>query len=75
MGLSQSTFYDMPSAALKPGELLVRIGAICDEFECCGYRRVKAALRHQGMVVNGKTLAAAHARARPAAQASGGDTG
>ena len=32
------------------------IGAICDEFECYGYRRVGAALRHQGVVVNGKKL-------------------
>ena len=37
-------------------ELLARIGAICDEFECYGYRRVGAALRHQGVVVNGKKL-------------------
>ena len=37
-------------------EVLVRINAICDEFECYGYRRVGAALRHQGVVVNGKKL-------------------
>ena len=36
--------------------LAARIGAICDEFECYGYRRVGAALRHQGVVVNGKKL-------------------
>ena len=30
--------------------------AICDEFECYGYRRVGAALRHQGVVVNNKKL-------------------
>jgi putative transposase len=29
---------------------------ICDEFECYGYRRVGAALRQQGVVVNGKKL-------------------
>ncbi len=56
MGLSRSTFYDMPSAALKAAELLARIGTICDEFECYGYRRVGAALRHQGIVVNNKRL-------------------
>ncbi len=33
MGLSRSTFYGMPSAALKAGELLARIGATSDEFE------------------------------------------
>ena len=30
--------------------------AICDEFEAYGYRRVGAALRHQGVVVNGKKI-------------------
>ena len=56
MGLSRSTFYDMASAALDAGEVLARISAICDEFECYGYRRVGAALRHQGIVVNSKKL-------------------
>jgi putative transposase len=56
MGLSRSTFYDAAPAPLEEGNLLARIGAICDEFECYGYRRVGAALRHQGVVVNGKKL-------------------
>ena len=56
MGLSRSTFYDPAAAVLDGGEVLARIGAICDEFECYGYRRVGAALRHQGSVVNGKKL-------------------
>jgi hypothetical protein len=47
MGLSRSTFYDAPSVVLAPDDVLVRIKAICDEFECYGYRRVGAALRHQ----------------------------
>ena len=56
MGLSRSTFYDAATAVLDSGEVLARIGEICDEFECYGYRRVGAALRHQGVVVNGKKL-------------------
>ena len=32
------------------------IGAICDEFEHYGWRRVRAALRQQGMVVNHKKI-------------------
>ena len=56
MGLSRSTFYDAPAPPAAASDLLVRIGAICDEFECYGYRRVGAALRHQGVVVNGKKL-------------------
>ena len=56
MGLSRSTFYDASPIALGTDQVVARIGAICDEFECYGYRRVGAALRHQGMVVNGKKL-------------------
>ena len=56
MGLARSTFYDTPFVPLDGDELLARIGAICDEFECYGYRRVGAALRHQGVEVNGKKL-------------------
>ena len=56
MGLSRSTFYDTTPASLDEDGVLARIGAICDEFECYGYRRVGAALRHQGVVVNGKKL-------------------
>ena len=33
-----------------------KIVVICDEFETYGYRRVRAELRHQGFVVNGKKI-------------------
>ena len=56
MGLARSTFYDVAPLPLEPAELVARIGAICEEFECYGYRRVGAALRHQGVVVNSKKL-------------------
>jgi putative transposase len=56
MGLSRSTFYDTAPTSLDAAVVLTRIGAICDEFECYGYRRVGAALRQQGVVVNGKKL-------------------
>jgi putative transposase len=56
MGLSRSTFYDAPPVRMAADDVLVRIRAICDEFECYGYRRVGAALRHQGVVVNHKKL-------------------
>ena len=56
MGLSSSTFYDATPVLVAPDEVLAKIGAICDEFECYGYRRVGAALRHQGVVVNHKKL-------------------
>jgi len=38
MGLSRSTYYDPAPVATAPGEVLVRIKATCDEFECYGYR-------------------------------------
>jgi putative transposase len=56
MGLARSTFYDTVPVPLDGDELVSRIGAICDQFECYGYRRVGAALRHQGVVVNSKKL-------------------
>ena len=56
MGLTRSTFYDASPAMLPDDGTVARIGTICDEFECYGYRRVGAALRHQGVVVNGKKL-------------------
>jgi len=56
MGLPRSTFYDAPAINTDDGEIIARISAICDEFECYGYRRVGAELRHQGVVVNGKKI-------------------
>jgi putative transposase len=57
MGLARSTFYDRPPAAV-PGkaDLAGRIGAICDAFAGYGYRRVGAALRQEGLIVNHKKL-------------------
>ena len=40
MGLSRSTFYDVPAAPVSDAEIVTRMRAICDEFECYGYRRV-----------------------------------
>ncbi|HEX4171895.1 MAG TPA: transposase [Acetobacteraceae bacterium] len=56
MGLWRSTFDDTTLAVLDADGILARIGAICDAFEWYGYRRVGAALRQQGVVVNGKQL-------------------
>jgi putative transposase len=56
MGLARSTFYDIPPIATSQDDVVKRISTICDEFECHGYRRVNAALRHQGVVVNSKKI-------------------
>ncbi len=55
MAIARSTFYDAPAAKLGDAQIIARIRAVC-EFEAYGYRRVTAALRHQGLVVNGKTV-------------------
>ena len=56
MGIARSTFYDAPAMKVGDTEIVARIQVICDEFEAYGYRRVTAALRHQGLVVNGKKV-------------------
>jgi putative transposase len=56
MGLPRSTYYDAPAVTADEAEIVARIKAICEEFETYGYRRVGAALRHQGFVVNGKKV-------------------
>ena len=56
MGIPRSTFYDEPSIAAGDFEIVAAVTAICDEFESYGYRRVGAALRHQGIVVNSKKI-------------------
>ncbi len=56
MGLPRSTYYDVPRVPADDTEIVSRIQVVCDEFETYGYRRVGAALRHQGIVVNGKKV-------------------
>jgi hypothetical protein len=50
MGISRSTYYDASIAARDDTAIVEAIAAICDEFECYGWRRVRAELRHRGMV-------------------------
>jgi putative transposase len=56
MGMPRSSFYDAPAIATADDEIVTNIAAICDEFETYGYRRVGAALRHQGVIVNSKKV-------------------
>ena len=56
MVLPRSTFYDVPATLADEAEIVARMRAICDEFESYGYRRIGAALRHQGIVVNSKRV-------------------
>jgi len=56
MGVARSTFYDRPTVAIDDTALVEAIAAICDEFEAYGWRRVRAALRQQGIVANHKKI-------------------
>lgn len=56
MGLPRSTYYHEPTAPADDTAIVEAIAAICDEFESYGYRRVGAALRQAGMVVNHKKI-------------------
>ena len=55
MGIARSTYY-----ASEPSgdgvELVAAITAICGEFEAYGWRRVRAALRQQGIIANHKRI-------------------
>ena len=56
MGIARSTFYDRPAMRFDDTALVERMVAISDSFEAYGYRRMQAALRQQGLVVNHKKL-------------------
>jgi putative transposase len=56
MGIARSTYYDRPMKAADNTAIVEAMFAICDAFEFYGYRRVGAALRQQGFVVNHKKI-------------------
>jgi putative transposase len=56
MGLPRSTCYATPREKPSDAALVAEIRAITDEFECYGYRRVGAELRHRGQMVNAKKV-------------------
>ena len=56
MGLARSTYYDAPARAVDDTALVEAMVGICDTFEAYGWRRVQAALRHQGLLVNHKKV-------------------
>lgn len=56
MGLARSSFYDGPTGPHDDTAVVEAIAAICEEFEAYGWRRVRAELRHRGMIVNHKKI-------------------
>ena len=56
MGIARSTYYDQPVVNQDDTALVEAICALCEEFEAYGWRRVQAAPRLQGIVVNHKKI-------------------
>ncbi len=56
MGIARSTCYSEPTASADDTALVEAMHAIKDEFEAYGWRRMQAALRHRGWVVNHKKI-------------------
>jgi putative transposase len=56
MGIARSTYYARHNRQADDTAVVEAMFAICDEFEFYGYRRVGAALRQKGIVVNHKKI-------------------
>jgi putative transposase len=56
MGIARSTYYDRSEKPADDTAIVEAIATICDEFEHYGWRRVQAALRQQGLIVNHKKI-------------------
>ena len=56
MGIARSTYYGRLEKAADDTAIVETMFAISDDFEFYGYRRVGAALRQQGLVVNHKKI-------------------
>ena len=56
MGIARSPYYDRSQARIDDTALVGAIAGIGDEFEAYGRRRVRAALRQQGITANHKRV-------------------
>ena len=56
MGIARSTYYGAHQVMTDDVAIVEAIAAIYEEFENYGWRRVRAELRHRGMVVNHKKI-------------------
>lgn len=56
MEIARSTYYDSGEKPDDDTAIVEAIAVICDDFEHYGWRRVRAALRQQGLVVNHKKI-------------------
>jgi hypothetical protein len=60
MGLSRSTYYDVPSWRTDDAALVATMIAICDEFEAYGYRRVSEQIQGASRSADCKILSHAN---------------
>ncbi|MCO5966612.1 IS3 family transposase [Sinorhizobium meliloti] len=74
MGIARSTYYDRPERPADDAAIVEAMFTICDEFEFYGYRRVGAALRQQGLVVNPRRFAASCANTICSRKSGGGSS-
>ena len=56
MGIARSSYYRAPQSPVDDTALVEAMHVIKDEFEAYGWRRLQAALRHQGWTVNHKKV-------------------
>ena len=56
MGIAHSTYYGTSKSSADDTALVEAMHAIKDEFEAYGWRRMQAALRHEGWIVYHKKI-------------------
>ena len=56
MGIARSAYYSEAKGSADDTALVEAMHAIKDEFEAYGWRRMQAALRHRGWIVNHKKI-------------------
>ena len=57
MNLPRSTYYEKSAGqSTQDATIIERMGEICAEFPCYGYRRVTAQLNREGLIVNHKKV-------------------
>jgi putative transposase len=56
MAIARSSFYAATRQPTDEATIIAVMTAIADEFEAYGYRRMTAALRHRGLLVNSKKV-------------------
>jgi len=56
MRIARSTYYAAQPAPRDDTAIIEAIAGVCEEFEFYGWRRVQAALRHKGLIVNHKKI-------------------